>query len=178
MTLTPAGHVQRVTLWKPSHHLRQSPFPSQRKVRWHFGAEKHQLAHSRTAWVQGAQFMPFGLQLSISAGMLALYIPMRMDSVPWVHPPSTVVSSCPCWVHKHWMPHRKLSPKKPWQKICCGVQQASVLSLVTSLDPEPLPLLPGLGNTTPRVSHTLAPSAGCFRSNFIFFFFQKEAHLL
>lgn len=109
MCFTPAGNV---TLWKPSHHLYQSPFPSQRKAQWHSGAEQHQLAHCTTAWVQAARFMPFGLQLIPQIYRSAGLVLSRADGLS-VHPPSTAVPHCFCWVHKHWMPHRKLTPKNP-----------------------------------------------------------------
>lgn len=171
MTFTPAGNVQWITLWKPSHHLHQSPFPSQRKVQWHPGAEKHQLAHYRTAWVQGAQFMPFGPQLSYhkSAALLALCFPMKMDHVHCV--PSTSLPHCFILGTHTLNASHKTQPRKPWQKFYVGVQRASMPSLVTSLGPQPLLLLlPSLANTTPTVWHLVWTTS----DPILKFFFKKK----
>lgn len=165
MTFIPAGHVQWATFWKPSNHRHQSPFPNPGNVQWHSGAEKHQFGslqdsldprstiHALCTTAELAQICrPAGAVLSHADGFCVLGAP-----------PSTTVPHCFCWVHKHWMFHRKQSPKRPWQKFYGGVQQTSMSSLVSSLDTKPLPvILPSLGSTTLTVSHTLAPSVGCY----------------
>lgn len=69
---------------------------------------------------------------------------------------------------------QKTNPQKTLPEILWWCITSVMWSLVTSLGPQALPLLlPSLDNTTPAVSHTLAPSLGCFRS-VCFFLFRKR----
>lgn len=115
--------------------------------------------------------MPCGLQLSYhkTAGLLALF--SHADGfcalgAPTKHSWTALLLLLPTQtLHAS----QKIKPSKTLAEFCGGVQQTSMSSLVTSLDPQPLPLLfpsLGLGSTAPTVSHTLAPGVGCFRSNF------------
>lgn len=118
--------------------------------------------------------MPCGLQLSYykSAGLLALF--SHADGFCALGAPTKHRCITLLLLPTQTLPHTKLSPQKPWQKFFGGVQQTSMSSLVTSLDPQPLPLLlPTLGSTAPTVSHTLVPGVAA-SDQFLFFFFRQR----
>lgn len=122
MAFTPPGNMQWVTLWKPSHYLCQSPFPSQRKARWRCGARGISWLIARQLESKGHNSFTLDY-IRATTGLLvclALCFPVQMDFVSWVHPPHVSIPRC-FMLARHtmlcmavsWMAHRKQSQETP-----------------------------------------------------------------